>query len=184
MDFSRFWVLHLQLCNRACCSLISRAHEGLWWQGRCDPSWQMVHTLLCRESLKEEGSQSHSAQQSQPHFWLRGFHKVFLEKQEAGGCKGMSCVTLPPPRLDAFATCLMGCAGSTLGFPAASSAPPPGLGRISDSGTLCSQERTVDFSGFAPTERQPGSWNRKGSPAGSTEGCCAVLYNWAVNWEL
>lgn len=127
MDFSRFWVLHLQLCNRACCSLISRAHEGLWWQGRCDPSWQMVHTLLCRESLKEEGSQSHSAQQSQPHFWLRGFHKVFLEKQEAGGCKGMSCVTLPPPRLDAFATCLMGVCWQHLGVPGCSlcSSPRP-----------------------------------------------------------
>lgn len=81
--FSRFWMLHLQLCSRALCSLISRAPEGLWEQGRCDPSWQMVHTLLCRESLKEEGSQSHSAHQSQPqasHLWFRGFPQGVPEK--------------------------------------------------------------------------------------------------------
>lgn len=96
-------MLHLQLCSRALCSLISRAHEGLWEQGRCDPSWQMVHTLLCRESLKEEGSQSHSAHQSQPqasHLWLRGFPQGVPEK--AWGWQLQGHVLYPSPSSKAW----------------------------------------------------------------------------------
>lgn len=136
--FSWFWMLHLELCSRAHCSLISRAHEGLWEQGRCDPSWQMVHTLLCRESLKEEGSQSHSAHQSQPqasHLWLRGFPQGVPGKVWGWWLQGHILDHSPSSKAWWFHHLSYGgCAGSILGFPAATSSAPPDLGRSSDCG--------------------------------------------------
>ena len=39
-------------------------------------------------------------------------------------------------------------------------------------GSSCNEKGTVSFTGFVSTERQPGSWKRKGIPAGSMEGRC------------
>lgn len=108
-----------------------------------------------------------------------GFHKVFLEKSEADGSKGISWITLPPPRLDGFTTCLMGgVLAASWGFLLRPLLLPQTLeGAVIVACSqgcqwkMCNKERTVDFSGFISPERQPRSWERKGNPAGSIEGC-------------
>lgn len=175
-------------------------------RGRCDPGWQMEHTLPCKGSLKAEGSQCRSAHQSQPHtahFWLRGFPQGVPER--AGGWRLQGAYLMSLPLLQ----------GLTVSFPRERSPPLPtacptrvGWQHLGVScralccsprprkdpwfwpsasaagGTRVTKKGTANVTGFVSTQRQPASRKRKGAPAGGAEGCRTEQEKYAGHREL
>lgn len=142
-------------------------------RGRCDPGWQMEHTLPCKGSLKVEGGQRRSAHQSQPHtahFWLRGFPQGVPKK--AGGWRLQGAYPMSLSLLH----------GLMVSFPRERSPPcPPQVGwqhlgvsccalcgsprprrdpwfwpsASAAGGSRVTKKGTASFTGFVSTQRQP-----------------------------
>lgn len=118
-------------------------------RGKCDPGWQMEHTLLCRGSLKEKWAsvpQPIEASLRLPISGSRVSHEVFPKDREADGSKGhisrhshsskaWRCPFQQKGSHRFSPPVFCGCAGSISAFPTVASAAHPDLGRSSDFGS-------------------------------------------------